>query len=335
MQPERFTGPSVRAVMAEVRAAFGRDALILEQKTVGDTVEMLATLAPEPDGVLPQLSLDPSVAKFRAQIDTHSTQGSDLYVTRLSSLGFSEAVLSRLPAKIQNWQSLMPALLKQIPVAERLPASGLVSVTGPSGAGVTSSLIKYAVHLLRCGKDPRRIQFVQCGAQRLGSDEALQLAGQMLDISVQRQPVAEAAQELAMAHPETLVLADLSVAELAPAGQSQLNDPLTPEQELLVLPAHWHPTVLKQWLSARDEAPGNRHRTQCLVTNVDRVSQWGEWLSLLIERQWPLALVGTGPSLPDDLRQPRWDWLEQQLLEQIDRFRPATKVNAGEPTVDH
>lgn len=328
MQPKRFSGSSVRVVLSEVRAAFGRDALILEQYTNGNTVEMLATAAPTSATPAQKIS-----AQLRYDAEG-ATAPESLYVRRLRSLHFSETLLARLPAELPDWSTAMKALLRQIPLAERLPASGLVTLSGPAGAGVTSSLIRYAVHLLRSGKDPRRMRFVQLGPARLGSDEALQLAGQSLGISVQRCPLARVSAELADSHPETLVLADNSADSPATPGLPGLQDPLVPEQELLVLPAHWQMTAITDWLALRPELAGPAQRIACVVTNVDRGARWGEWLSLIAERQWPLAMVSHGAKLPDDMTLPQTTWLSEKLFDQIDRSQTVSKVKAGVQTVD-
>lgn len=321
MQPKRFSGASVRAVLTEVREQFGRDALILEQRTVGNTVEMLATSAD---------AVETPAQRISAQLryDAQPAQET-LYVRRLRDLGFSETLLARLPAQLPDWHTAMAALVRQLPLASHLPTSGLVTVTGPAGAGVTSSLIRYAVHLLRSGKDPRRLKFVHASTPRLGGDEALQLAGQSLGVDVQRAGLDQVVSELADAHPETLVLADLSLECRDQIATPQHNDPLVPSQELLVLPAHWHTVAIDRWLGQRQDTPADRHRLSCVVTNVERGPQWGEWLSRLAERQWPLALVSHGPKLPDDMCVPSGAWLSDRLFDQIDRSASASSVKEG------
>lgn len=343
MQPKRFTGTSVRAVMAEVRATFGRDALILEQQQSGSVVEMLATIMPEaePADVITPISRmanrrkQRATARNTAAVATDQPATAELYLLRLRAMGFSEAVLAQLPVTLKNWRAVMQALLQTIPIASHLPDSGVLTVTGPSGAGVTSSLIKYAVHLIRSGKNPKRIRFAHCGPERLGGSEALMLAGQLLGVSVDRHSLDTALQKLAEAHPETLLLADLSSAMDGGTPPPALDDPLIPAQELLVLPAHWRAEVLQRWLDAQDNRQEVGYQTQCIVSHVDYCRQWGDWLSLVIERDLPLAQLGHGPRLPDDACVPTGPWLERHLLDQIDRSRPATKVNAGETAVDH
>lgn len=326
MQPKRFSGASVRAVMSDVRDTFGRDALILEQRTVGNSVEMLATIAEPAPTPAERIS-----ASLNYEV---ANAPESLYVRRFRQLGFSEPVLSRLPAQLPDWHTAMASLLRCVPVAERLPASGLLTVTGPAGAGVTSSLIRYAVHLLRSGKDPRRMRFVQLGPSRLGADESLQLAGQTLGVPVSRAPIERVVTELLDDHPETLVLADHCDTGTHEPAVPRLNDPLLPEQELLVIPAHWRAQTVNAWLAARDDAPANRHRIATMVTNLDRCGPWGEWLSLVIERQWPLAMMSRGQKLPDDLCLPKHQWLADQLFDQIDRSVAASKVTAGVQSVD-
>ena len=336
MQPKRFTGSSVRAVMAEVREALGRDALILEQQQTGSVVEMLATVQIAPDVTKTSSARSAPAKPRRSRAKAPKTDSTlRLHEQRLRAVGFTDSVIGRLPVALDNWRATMSALLDLIDVSERLPTAAIVKVTGPSSAGITSSLIKYAVHMLRCGKDPKRMRIVHCGPVRLGSSEPLLLAGQMLGIPVLQQTAEQAARSLHNAHPETLILADCSILEPELARGSILNDPLIQELELLVIPAHWQPEILTQWLDIYASASTVRRNLQCMVTNIDRLSSWGGWLSLLVERHWSLALLSNGPRLPDDLQQPRKEWLEQRLLDQIDRFRPATKVNAGDQAVEH
>ena len=327
MQSKRFSGTSVRAVLTEVREVLGRDALILEQHTSGSSVEMLATVAPANEASSTQRTGD-------ASCEHHRVPAESLYVRRLRELRFSETLLARLPAELPDWQTAMRALVRQIPVPQRLPASGLVTFYGAPGAGVSSSLIRYAVHLLRSGKDPKRIRFILSGEARLGGDEKLQLAGHSLGIEVRRTALAQVASELADAHPETLVLADVSAAPSAQIPLSVLQDPLVPQQTMLVIPAHWHPVAVNEWLAAVSEQIEALQRLGCVVTNVDRGPLWGEWLSLIAERQWPLAMVSHGAKLPDDMTVPQGSWLSEKLFDQIDRSGTASKVNAGVRTVD-
>ncbi|MFK7915734.1 MAG: hypothetical protein AB8B93_17590 [Pseudomonadales bacterium] len=326
MQPRLFSGSSVREVLTEVREALGRDALILEQRSIGSKVEVLATLGEAEETPAQRIS-----AKLQFG-NTAVTE--NLYVRRLRDTGFGESLLSRLPAELPDWSTAMSALVRQLPIAARLPASGLVTFNGPAGAGVTSSVIRYAVHLLRSGKDPQRLRLVQQGNARLGGDEALQLAGQSLDITVERVPMGQVLNELAVAHPETLVLVDQSMTESCSESAAHIQDPLVPEQEFLVLPAHWHADALNRWLAPRRESAADPYRTACVITNADRGPRWGEWLSLLAERQWPLAMVSHGPHLPGDMTIPKASWLSDQLYDQIDRSETASKVKTGVHIVD-
>lgn len=358
----RFQGSSVRAVLADIRATLGRDALILSEHRDGNRVEMLAAvesavaetveLGPEPEE---SHTLEPSGFAFRVlNSDMAATPAADssarlrqaaeaaarppastLYRQRLLRLGFADHLLDTLPEPREGWPTLVRALASKVRCAGPLPTAGIVRFAGPRGAGVTTALLRYACHLVSSGADPRRITLMHCGDRGLGRDAALLSAGALLGLQTGHGSPAKIADAMAHAHPETLVLLDESSDGSVPLAGALSDDPLTPEQLVYVLPAHWRSAAVKGWLATAQQTPNLPSRQCAIATHTDLSDGCGHWLSLLHDASLSLAWLQASADPAAIL-----DWadaagLEERLRMEIDRYRAATTFKSGESAVEH
>lgn len=342
--PQRFQGSSVRAVLADIRAALGRDALILSERREGGRIEMVATAeceSPAPQPSAPEAAATPTPSNFAFRVLSPEAAepppaklAPALYRQRLRRLGFTEESLAGLPEPQEGWQTLIRALAGRVRCAGALPTAGIVRFAGPRGAGVTTALLRYACHLVSAGADPRRVTLMHSGDRGLGRDAALLSAGALLGVQTSHGSAAKVAGALAYAHPETLVLLDESSDGSAPLAGALSDDPLTPEQLVFVLPAHWRASAVDEWLRVAARTNDLPPRQCAVTTHTDLSDGSGHWLSLLHKTSLPLAWVQEGVDPSAALAWADSAWLEQRLRVEIDRYRAATTFNSGEPAVE-
>jgi hypothetical protein len=355
---QRFQGSSVRAVLADIRETLGRDALILSERRDGDRIEMLAAidsdasapaeLGPEPEGcraaapsgfAFHVLESEGSAIAARdadaSRPQAPEAPASTLYRQRLLRLGFADHLLDSLPEPREGWPTLIRALAAKVRCAGPLPTAGIVRFAGPRGAGVTTALLRYACHLIGNGADPRRMTLMHCGDRGLGRDAALQSAGALLGVQTGHGSAATIAGAMAHAHPETLVLLDESSDGSTPLAGALSDDPLTPEQLVYVLPAHWRCVAVERWLASAVQTPNLPSRQCAIATHTDQSDGSGYWFSLLHDACLSLACWQESADPSAAMAWADAAGIEHRLRMEIDRYRAATTFKSGEPAVEH
>ena len=286
---KRFRGATMREVLLNVREEVGRDAIIIEQRQIAEGVELVVSL--DEPGVKMQES-------GYAGLDLH-------YVAKLEGLGFSEKFIRRLPSPLPDWKSIRQAMLAAIPtrILQR-PLTGIYRLIGAQGVGKSSTAIKLiSERALRTGSQGCKL--ITTDAQRLAGQEALNLAVDLLGISLQ-----------VVSKPELLEFAlqdvnetDLVVIDTAGMSADEIHRLLPAEnpniKDLLVLPSTWKGTLVKRYVSQLKD----RSLFGAVVTHAELGIGLGETLSVLSEFKLPLCWLGTGADLPDTLEDPEADLL--------------------------
>jgi flagellar biosynthesis protein FlhF len=181
----------------------------------------------------------------------------------------------------------------------------MIALVGSTGVGKTTSVAKLAArYALRHGQ--RSVALVTTDCYRIGAHEQLFTYGRILGVPVQ---VASSHEELQ----STLAsLADRRLVLIDTAGMSQrdlrlaeqlatLRDSGFPLRTYLVLNVTTQLNVLDEAVRAFGKAA----LEGCILTKVDEAASLGGVLSVVAKHRLPLAYVGDGQRVPEDLHPAR------------------------------
>lgn len=233
---------------------------------------------------------------------------------RFSDMGLGKELAQELAGEIPDAQDLDHAwrhglgLLShrvQITDDDILSRGGVVSVVGPTGVGKTTMVAKLAArYALRHGK--RHVALISTDNFRIGAYEQLHTYGQLLGV-----PVYSAASNEEL-NRQLADLADKHLVLIDTAGMSQRDMRLTEHMETLaserrhirtylVLSANIQLATLTEVVSAfrRVQLAG------CLITKIDEAASLGGVLTAVVRNSLPVAYVGDGQRVPEDLHPAR------------------------------
>lgn len=233
---------------------------------------------------------------------------------RLMSLGLAPELCRQLADQIDvdanndnNWRQAMALLADWLPIDddEILNNGGVVALVGPTGVGKTTTVAKLAARFaLRHGA--RQVALISTDNYRIGAHEQLLTYGRILGVTVQTAADQDELHTLLQGMTEKkLVLIDT-------AGMSQRD--LRLSEQLATL--HGGSPLIKTYLvlsaatqqSGLDEAVRAFQRVQlsgCILTKVDEAARLGDALSSIIHSRLPLAYIGDGQRVPEDMHPAR------------------------------
>jgi len=208
---------------------------------------------------------------------------------------------------IQLWRDALGIVAGRLPIAEEdiLSDGGVVALVGPTGVGKTTMVAKLAARfILRHGA--RSVALVSTDNYRIGAHDQLRTYGRILGVPVRTASDREQLRE-------TLTdLADKRLVLIDTAGMSQrdqrLNDQLSAIRDA-------EPTIMTYLvLSATTGASGldevvrsykstNLHG--CIFTKLDETANLGGALATAIKHTLPVAYVGDGQRVPEDVHRAR------------------------------
>ncbi|MFN2308651.1 MAG: flagellar biosynthesis protein FlhF [Gammaproteobacteria bacterium] len=233
---------------------------------------------------------------------------------RLSALGLSTELCRALGEQIGPtsdedlaWRRALGLLAQQIPVTDDdiLNTGGVVALVGSTGVGKTTTVAKLAArYSLRHGQ--RSVALVTTDCYRIGAHEQLLTYGRILGVPVQVVSSHEALQTtLASLADKRLVLIDtagMSQRDLRLAEQfATLRDSGVPLHTYLVMAATTQASVLDEAVRAF----GATTLAGCILTKLDEAASLGGVLSVIAKHRLPLAYVGDGQRVPEDLHPAR------------------------------
>lgn len=292
------------------------------------------TAAPAPKRPEVEWSQDPAISEMRREVKAlrgllenqlaHLAWGDyarnqpqqAALLRRLMALGLAPELSRQLADQIKvdggddhdnNWRQAMALLADWLPVAddEILNSGGVVALVGPTGVGKTTTVAKLAARFaLRHGQ--RQVALISTDNYRIGAHEQLLTFGRILGVTVQTAADQDELHTLLQGMTEKkLVLIDT-------AGMSQRD--LRLSEQLATL--HGGSPLIKTYLvlsaatqqSGLDEAVRAFQRVQlsgCILTKVDEAARLGDALSSIINNRLPLAYVGDGQRVPEDLHPAR------------------------------
>lgn len=292
---KKFTGRSSREVYAKIRAEFGDDAVIVEQRRDGGTVTVLAS-ADFPEAAPPQES------------------GWQIYQKRLLELGYTRDFVDGL-APASSWQDLKETVAGSILIAPPpIRLQGSYRFVGAPGVGKTTSIIKLiAEHVLHFGA--AGCALISTDQRRLAGSEQLALAAELLGVQFQEcHP--DSLDQILLAHSDTeLVLIDTAGTSF---GQGVSRPAACPD--IVVVPATWQARALQRtWLQLTPASVAG-----VVLTQVDQCESLAEVMSVLSEFKVPLRWLSSGPDLYDDLEPVNSKILIDLLFPEIDRSQNST-----------
>jgi len=239
----------------------------------------------------------------------HTPETRDLF-RRLMGLSLGPDICSQLVQQVadtetpeQAWRKALYHLASEIRTGagDLLDEGGVFALIGPTGVGKTTTVAKLAARFaLRHGT--HQVALVSTDNYRIGAQEQLNTYARILDVPVRSAGTRE---ELAVAlnglTGKRLILVDT-------AGMSQRDVRLSEQlsmldvagkgvRSLLTLSAATDYSSVEQAINAfavaRPEA--------CILTKVDEAGSLGGVLSALIHKALPVAYIGDGQKVPEDL----------------------------------
>lgn len=233
---------------------------------------------------------------------------------RLMGMGLAPELCRQLSDQVEadsdsenNWRQAMALLAQLLPVAddEILSTGGVVALVGPTGVGKTTTVAKLAARFaLRHGH--RQVALISTDNYRIGAHEQLLTYGRILGVPVQ---TASDQDEL---HSLLQGMDDKKLVLIDTAGMSQRDVRLS--EQLATL--HGGSPLIKTYLvlsaatqqSGLDEAVRAFQRVPlsgCILTKVDEATRLGDALSSIIHSRLPLAYIGDGQRVPEDMHPAR------------------------------
>lgn len=246
-----------------------------------------------------------------------------MLLERLARLGLSPGVANALCEAVNvrdsfdaSWQAALLKLSQAIPVSndDILTAGGVVSLVGTTGVGKTTTIAKLAArYALAHGAD--NVALISTDCYRIAAHEQLRTYGQILGCAVKLVDKPDAlTQALQQYAGKRLVLIDT-----AGSGQrdQQLGERLNllaaqgqRVQNYLVLSCTAQKAALEESVRAFSRLP----LTGCVLTKLDECGNLGDALSTLVQHRLPLAYVGDGQRVPEDLKIGRGVHLVNQAI---------------------
>ena len=229
---------------------------------------------------------------------------------RLTECGFSNGLALKVARKTGNlgtveesWEAALRLIKKHLRVMDHdmVSSGGTFALIGPTGAGKTTTIAKLAIrYALRYGIE--NLALVSTDQHRIAAYEQLRTLARIIDVPVRlvdEQNSLDAV--LRSLRHKQLVLIDMAGfppgEELREQQLEQLVQAKADIKKLLVLPCTSQRSAL---LSAITTARSCKI-DGCIVSKTDEAASLGEVLSLVVEKQLPLAYITNGQSIPDDI----------------------------------
>lgn len=248
---------------------------------------------------------------------------------RLTELGLGPDVARKLTDQVperddleQAWSQAMALLRQRLPVTgdDIVEHGGVVAIVGPTGVGKTTTVAKLAARFaLRHGR--RHVALVTTDNFRIGGQEQLRSFARILGVPVH---AANDREELAA------VLADLGDKRLVlidTAGMSHRDMRLS--EQLHTLEAAGSAVRAYLVVSANTQLPalceivrGFRkvNPVGCILSKVDEATSLGGAMTTVLRYRLPVAYLGTGQRVPEDLQPARNDRLLESALALMRRY---------------
>lgn len=207
----------------------------------------------------------------------------------------------------RSWRNALAELARQVPIAndDLMDRGGVVALVGATGVGKTTTVAKLAARFtMQHGQ--RDVALVTTDTYRIGAKEQLLHFAQIIGIPLYAaNDEHELERVLARLCDKRLVLIDT-------AGMSQrdirLIEQLVTLREVSPLLRSYLVMSANTQLAALDEVVrtfGSADLAGCIVTKLDEATSLGSAITVSIRHRLPIAYVGTGQRVPEDLKPAR------------------------------
>ena len=328
MRLRRFVGTNPAAALLRVKQTLGPDAVILGTRAVDGGVEITAAVDLDPPDAAraPAAERDPAALQaITRELGTLSARIARLdralappvaaalgpeartLAERLHAYGASPLTADAVGrsfaaargAGLAEGEALAASLERHVRTVGPAAAPRVTALVGPTGAGKTTTIAKLSA---RAAAGGAAVGLVMADTYRIGAAEQLGIYARLLDVPMQ---VARDADDLAAA---LAALADRDVVYVDTPGLGGDADGAAALARLLAAPDGGIATVAVVPAGASEGALrrawqqlGALAPAACVVTKVDEAGGlWAAW-EWLAGLDLPLAWLGTGTRVPDDL----------------------------------
>ncbi len=242
---------------------------------------------------------------------------------RLHSLGIAPGIAKKLAEAVNEeqpiekaWQKALSYLTHAITVTDDdiLNNAGVVAIVGPTGVGKTTTVAKLAArYTLRHGRG--QVALVTTDCYRIGAHDQLRSFGKILGVPVyvasDQDELKEVVESLADKQLVLIDTAGMSQRDIKLAEQIQTLDIDSDIKVYLTMSANTQQRALNETVKSFSKLD----LEGCILTKVDESANLGGILTTLINNNLPLAYVGVGQRVPEDLQPARADELVQMAVE--------------------
>lgn len=229
---------------------------------------------------------------------------------RLEQLGLSRQLVQQLMSGVERdltvdkaWRNALARLSDALPVLgeELVERGGMIVFVGPTGVGKTTTIGKLAArYVLQHGSSGVALVTTDCF--RIAAHEQLKTFGRILDVPVRVVDENHSLEEVLQGlRNKRLVLIDTAGMNVSdPQGMQQmqmLSDVTLRLKKLLVLSC----SSQRQLMLSAYENYRKLGLNGCVLSKADESGSLGEALTLVIEKQLPIAYVTDGQKIPDDI----------------------------------
>jgi flagellar biosynthesis protein FlhF len=231
-------------------------------------------------------------------------------LSRLSEMDIGTELSRKLVADLRDdrdlersWRNVLADLARQVPISDDdfMQRGGVIALVGATGVGKTTTVAKLAARFtMQHGQ--RDVALVTTDTYRIGAKEQLLHFAQIIGIPLY---AANDQQEL-----ERILarLCDKKLVLIDTAGMSQRDIRLTEQfvtlREVSPLLRSYLVISANTQLAALDEVVrtfGGAELAGCIVTKLDEATSLGSAITVSIRHSLPIAYVGTGQRVPEDL----------------------------------
>ncbi|WP_320822466.1 flagellar biosynthesis protein FlhF [Reinekea sp.] len=324
------------------KAQSKRPAEVLLESTPSDWISPALPAAPAPDFSLLRREIDGLRHLLQEQTEqlrnplplpVMSVQYERLEA-RLKTLGFTENLTAKLlrtydreEALEQNWRKILGRLTSALasPLYEPLAQGGIFALTGPTGAGKTTTIAKLAAH---CVKDygASAVAVVSLDWFQVGGQEILRSVTDILGVEFHAMTEQESlSTQLNKLASKRIILIDTSGSAEALAHWNELmrTEPMAQRiQTVLVLPAIMHPASVNQFIAQHRSVDFNA----VILSKLDESACFGGILEPVLKHRWPIWYHTTGQNIPQDIEPGDARKLTKRLVQglQLERQSLAT-----------
>jgi len=196
-----------------------------------------------------------------------------------------------------------------------LNTGGIIALLGSTGVGKTATAAKIAAQFaIKHGRN--QVAFITTDRNRVGDEAKLLSLGSALGIPVQvvdsYEQITPALESLAV---RKLVIIDAEgISQRDVATIEKIKTLLEENQQIdpyLVISATAQESVVTETIDAYSEV----QLVGAILTKVDEVSSIGPAISGLIHSKLPIAFMGNGQRIPEDLHSPPVEYFVNKLVE--------------------